>query len=263
MVVSPVSATMAISLISQASDGITFDELQNGLHLSSLENVTIADKFNEYYVLLQKNAGQSELMVANRIYVQQDFPLKPSFQEVATVKLFSGSESVDFTKANVTADIINKFVGEKTNERIKEIVKSDRIDPNYRAILINAISFKGTWVQPFPVILKRNFYISETEFVERDFMFVSQRFWSYSMDKLDARAIRLDYANSNFSFVLIMSNNRTGFDALESQLLNYTLSQIMDQMTKFKCIIYMPKFKIESSFSLKEILKKVWVLCIY
>ncbi|XP_055300611.1 alaserpin-like [Sitodiplosis mosellana] len=203
-------------------------------------------------------------MVANRLYVQQGFQLKPSFQEVAAVKLFSGAESVDFTKANITAEMINKFVKEKTNERIKEIVKPDMfVDHHYRAVLINAISMKGTWVKPFPVIRKRNFYINETAFVERDFMMVSQYFWSIRMNELDARAIRLDYAKSNFSFVLILPNNRIGLHALESQLTNYTLSQIMDRMIYFKCIIHMPKFKIESSISLKEILKKMSMVSMF
>lgn len=73
---SPFSLAMALGLLSQGTNGLTFDELRTGLHLKDLDKKSIADQFHQYYRLLDKSAGQSELMVANQIYVQQGYELK-------------------------------------------------------------------------------------------------------------------------------------------------------------------------------------------
>lgn len=69
--------------------------------------------------------------------------------------------------------------------------------------------------------------------------------------------IQLDYANSNLSFVIILPNNRTRLQALESQLRSDHLPQIMNQMTYGMIDIKIPKFSVQSEFNLKEILSNV------
>lgn len=75
---------------------------------------------------------------------------------------------------------------------------------------------------------------------------------------LDAAAVRLDYTNSNLSFIIILPNNRTGLSTLESQT-SLNLSQIIDEMKYRECKIKIPKFKIESEFDMRNIMKKVCV----
>lgn len=115
-----------------------------------MDKKSIADHFHQYYQLLNKSAGQSELMVANQIYVPQGYELKPDFRDVAT-KFFSGVEAVNFSDAKNTANMINDFVKEKTKDKIKQIVGPEKLSSDSRLVLVNAIYLKSKWVHPFEI----------------------------------------------------------------------------------------------------------------
>ena len=251
---------MSLTLLSQASNGTTYDELRKGLHLNS-DKAVVANKYQEFLGVLQKSAGQSELLIANRIYLQQELQINKHFQEVAEQKFYAKVESVDFTKKNETAHLINTFVEEKTKGNIKQIVTPKTFTPLPHVILVNSIYLRSIWLLPFPrrSTRKQKFYINETESIETDFMFMKRSIWHTTVDELDIAALRLDYANSSFSFIMLLPNKRTGLSALEAQLHNVNLSKIVDQ-TKYKQYeVNIPKFKIESEFSMNDILKKVCV----
>lgn len=198
-------------------------------------------------------------MFANQIFVQKGFPWRSNFQALAADMFFSGIESVDFLKANDTAKTINQFVKDKTKNYIKEIVKQEIINEKSRLVLVNAIFFPSEWERQFSrcYTQKRDFFNNGTEKVPAHFIHIKQSFWHAQLKDLYASAVRLDYANSNLSFVIILPNHMTGLDALESQLYNYDLMQIIGSMGYNQVRLKMPKLKIESQFSLKGILEKV------
>lgn len=78
-----------------------------------------------------------------------------------------------------------------------------------------------------------------------------------TVDELDAVAVRMDYVNSSLSFIIILPNNRTGLSSLEMQFGKITLSEIVDRMQLKYCRIFIPNFKVESTFEVKDILEKV------
>lgn len=56
----------------------------------------MADQYKEFDRLIRKSAGESELMIANQIYVQRGYQLNKGLKEIAVKKFASGIESVDF-----------------------------------------------------------------------------------------------------------------------------------------------------------------------
>lgn len=257
---------IALTLLSQATNGTTYEELRKGLYLNH-DKAIVANQFHKAFELNEKSAGKSELLIANRVYVQQGFQLNKDFQEVAVNKFHSGVESVNFSKNNETAQLINNFVAEKTKGKIKEFVTKDIFDEYTRAFLVNSVYLKSMWLHPFPQrsskrfynesFYKEKFYLNETETVDIQFMSMTRSFWHAVVNELNVTALRLDYANSSFSFIIILPNTRTGLSALEAQLHNVVLSEIIDQMNYSKCHIKIPKFKVESKFQMNEILQKV------
>lgn len=252
---------MALTLLSQATNGKTYEEFRKSLHLNGVKSV-VANQSHEYIELIEKSAGQSELMIASQIYIQQEFQLNTNFQKMAINKFHTGVESVDFRKENETIELINNFVEEKTNGKIKEIVTADKITPLTRIFLVNSIYLNSTWAQPFPLRGTRRdkFYISETETVDVEYIGMKKSVWHTDVNELNAEALGLDYANSNFTFIIILPNKRTGLSTLEAHLPNIDLSEIVDQMRDHEHRIKIPKFKLQSEFQMNDILKKV---CIY
>lgn len=259
MIFSPLSILNALTLLSQATAGTTFEELKRGLYLDDNKAIT-ANHFYEHNGLIQNNIGKGNLSIANRIYVKKGDLLNRHFQELAVTKFSSGIESVNFVDNIETAQIINRFVEDKTHGKIKNLIKPDALNGDTSVVLINAINFKGEWLHQFDERLTANseFFTSETEKVPVEFMTVTNYFRRKYLNDLDATALEMKYADSQFAFIIILPGTRTGLFPLEIILKNYDLSKIADDLwapTEINVII--PKFKVEFEINLNNALKKV------
>lgn len=257
VIISPYSVINVLALLAQAAQGNTLDELRSELHLYG-NKVSVAEQFRILYKLLQKSAGDATFLVANQMYVQQGFSIRKSFQKVATEKFSSGIETIDFANGFEAAGIINRFVEKKTNGKIKHLITPNALTDT-QIVLVNAVYFKSDWKFKFEEAntIEDDFYMSSTERVPVDFMQITEEFSYANVPDLDATALQMKYVNSNFSFIAIMPNDRTGLSALESKLRTYNLAAVTGQMRIQQVDVKFPKFKIEFEIKLKDILKNV------
>lgn len=259
MIISPLSVSIALNLLLQATNGTTFDELRSGLHLSA-DKLTLAKEFSAYLDLLQTNIGcDSKLSIANRIYVQNHYELNRMFQAAIAKQFRSDIGSVNFAEPIAAAATINRFVGEKTDGKIADFIAPDQLDSTTRTLLVNAIHFKGQWQQQFnkSKTIRGPFYTNETESIPVDFMVAKDYFHTANLIALNARALELNYAHSNYSFVIILPDNHTGLAELESKLQYVNLAHVASQMTNDELEIIIPKFNVEYEIKLNEVLKSV------
>lgn len=257
MIISPFSVANALALLSQATGGSTFDELKKGLHLSS-NQTTIASQYSEYYKLLKDGAKNATFSIANQVFVQKGYKINKNFQEIAVQKFSSDIEFIDFVNKNAAAETINGFIKEKTNNKIKDLIKSDMLGADCRVVLVNAIYFKGDWEHKFKqqYTSKEDFYISDTDKVQVDFMYQKNEFNYGFLEDLYARALEMKYAN-DFSFIIVLPTCRTGLNTLENKLKNYNLTAITEQLETEDIDVYIPKFKVEFELELNNALGNV------
>lgn len=248
-----------LALLAQAAEGNTFEELKLELHLYG-DKSSVAKQFHLLYEFMQKGAGNSSFVIANRIYVKRGYEINKIFQEVATQQFLSDIESINFENSFETAGIINNFVEAKTNGKITDLIKPDALSDNTSTVLVNAIYFKSDWENMFNEddTVEEDFYMSVTERVPVDFMYIRTDFNYATLPDLDATALEMKYANSNFSFIIILPNNRTGFSEMETKLKRYNLATITDQKMFLQEVdVKIPKFKVEFEITLKDTLKNV------
>lgn len=190
VIISPFSVHQAVSLALMGAKGKTAEQMLRGLTLSG-SNAEISE---EIHRLIEPFQNSSMLKVANKIYVMQGYTIKPEFNAIAKVwvtnesrysglplteialqdKFYSESESLNFGKSAESAETINKWVEDKTNNKIKDLIASDALGADTRMVLVNAIYFKGFWQHQFlkERTAKEPFYTSETEQVSVDMMHV-------------------------------------------------------------------------------------------
>ncbi|XP_031628981.1 serine protease inhibitor 42Dd-like isoform X2 [Contarinia nasturtii] len=235
VIISPLSIAVALGLLAQGANGNTYDELRKGLHLTH-DKETIANQFVAYFELLHNTVGQSTFSIANRLYIQSGHQINRHFQEVAVKKFSSGIESLNFAQSAESAAIINHFVESKTNGKIKDLINPYMLNAQTRLVLVNAIYFKGNWEHQFDPrnTEQGHFYVSETKTVPVNFMSITKKFNHAVLDELDATAVEMNYANSNFSFMIVLPNKRTGLSTLENRLQNYDLAKITKKMHSTK-----------------------------
>jgi serine protease inhibitor len=107
----------------------------------------VADELNG----LLKNVSCYDLRVANAIWVEQTFPLLPSY--VQTIGRFHGTGGANNLDIVGNADAarlrINGWVEDHTNQRIKDLIPPGALSPADRLVITNAVYFLGEWATPF------------------------------------------------------------------------------------------------------------------
>lgn len=140
-VISPLSVSLALQMCMIGSKGSTLTELRDLLCLNDL-----ASSFN----LLEANKSFIEhvnkLLSRNGI-AMKSFQLHREYQETLTKYFDASIESVDFRESKKVASNINDWIESKTNHKIKDMVNTDSLNELTKFILLNAIYFKGDWLQ--------------------------------------------------------------------------------------------------------------------
>jgi len=258
VILSPYSVAVALALASQGAEGNTYEEIKKGLHLTG-DKQTIANNFKSSFETLTKGIGNSTLSIANKVFVQEGRSIKKSFNDVAVQSFKSEGETVNFAQSAEATDTINNWVEGKTNNKIKNLLSPSDVNSGTRAVLVNAIYFKGNWEHKFhkDATRKEPFWVTPTESVEVDFMHNKQDYFYGALPDLDATALELKYNGSDVSFLIILPNKRDGLPALEASLQNVDLSEVTKQLYKTEVEIAIPKFKVEFKLDLVETLKKL------
>jgi len=139
---SPLSVYLALALTANGASGEAADQFAALLGGSREQvNQLAAGMMTEYVT----TGGGPTLAVANSLWLDNQFAVNPDFEREA--QAIFRSEVVNLDLATAGADRINAWVAQKTNQLIKQIVTE--IPPNTLACLVNALYFKGAWLEPF------------------------------------------------------------------------------------------------------------------
>lgn len=253
-----------LTLLSQAAKGTTFEQLQNRL-FPSIDKNTVALQYHDLFGHLQKNGKDSVLSMVNQIYVEKKHEINPTFRKVASGKFMSSIEPLNFAETEQSARTINEFVKSKTNNKIVKIIDSSDLNSDTEMVLLNAIYFKANWENKFDTKLtkKDKFYLNPKESIQVDFMQTKAHFGYVYWKEIQAAVLEMRYANSSYSFVIILPNEGVNLSSVENKLNSDELyNLLMNDMFEANVDVKIPKFGIEYEVDLKNVLEKVCMLWI-
>lgn len=170
---------------------------------------------------------------------------------------------LDFKKAEQSADIINNWVANKTNNMIRNIVDPSIFDKLTKIFMVNAIHFKAEWLQKFDRRLtkKDQFYLADGTTIEVDFMRNYNGLFNYgSNTALNAIVLELPYKEPGFSMVLVLPNDKKGILTLENKLSSVDLNSITQGFVRQPVGVIVPRFKFDFHVDLKKSLKLVTLM---
>lgn len=253
---SPISIHAILSLTAQGSCGKTKEELIQTLNIPNIDVIAegykhVMDKLN--------NVEDVALYMANKVYIKETYKLKESFKSTIIKNFYSEIQQINFSQAEVAAQIINSWVEKKTNQKIKNLIDNGDLDESTRLVLVNAIYFKGKWAEPFDVkaTTTDKFYINDNEHIDVQMMHLTKKFYYKEDENLDAKVLEMPYTNRDVSMIIILPNKRNGIAELEQKLADVDLTKITENMYRPEVVVSLPKFKIESTIQLNDPLAKV------
>lgn len=256
---SPISLYTILSLLSHGSANKTLKAFNDVLE------ITPEDAKKDYEILMNclKSNEHFKLYMANNIYINDLFKFKEAFSTVAKDNYRSNVESVNFSNAE-TANLINGWVKEKTNHKIKEIVKKDDLDNDTRILLLNAVYFNADWIKIFKEssTTKDQFHRNSSESVEVDMMHQRQRYRYGDSEELNSQIIELPYVDREACMYIILPKEIDGINALKDKFQAFDIFQFREKMYSAEVILALPKFKIEITMKLNNSLTEVSILII-
>lgn len=237
--------------------------------------------------LLSKQVDQYELKVANALFGEKTYPFKKDFIEAVDKNFGSGHlREADF-RNNFPAErtLINRWVQEQTNDRIKDLIPNlpPELAKQMRLILINAIFFKGEWSSPFDEKQTKieDFLLSGGGKAPTKIMHHLNKDARYAAFNGDGsyfntpHVIGFDgnaktYPDPNgfqiaeipvkgdrLSMVILAPRSVDGLNAIEAKLSGEMLTGWLAKLQKRSVNLAIPRFKMETDYSLGEPLKEL------
>lgn len=256
---SPWSVSVALAMTYAGARGETAGEMERTLHFSS-RGEELNRSFCQLIDLLNQ-VGQKEdyqLSVANRLWGQTGYHFLESFLEITQKYYHAQLKQLNFEKDPESArKTINNWVEEKTNDKIKELLKPDAVNSLTTLILTNAIYFKGTWKDQFnpEKTAPAPFYLLDDKKVEVPTM---ARTGSYGFAQLEGlKVLELPYSDRELSMIVLLPDEDKTIKQIEQQLTAENLDAWIDSISQQRVRVEIPKFKTTSSFSLGDVLQKM------
>lgn len=143
---SPMGVTIVASMLANGADGATYDEIVEALGLKGYTLDQVNDCYATLVSALYKASGSVSFTLANSVWAARDLTLRKQFCQNMENTFDAESFSVDFGAAG-TLKQVNDWCSKKTNGLIPKMF--DQLDTQTRALLINALYFKGDWKYTF------------------------------------------------------------------------------------------------------------------
>ncbi|MGI4804907.1 MAG: serpin family protein [Janthinobacterium lividum] len=247
---SPLSTYYALLVAYKGSKNKTKQEFEKVLYLKSSGSL-----INDYlYNLASKSDSCSGFKVSNAIWVDKSLQIEEGYKKTVTSKYFSDFMQTEFAHTELAVSAINRWVSEKTNQRINEIVSTANINSDTKILISNAVYFKGEWLNKFEKqrTISAPFFTNAENQYKVDFMNMTESLPYYEND--DYQVISKPYRNSDLSFCIILPKKLFGIEEIEKKMNNDFFKKILDSTNSTETALSIPKLKLESSYMLKDAL---------
>ncbi|CAB4057166.1 SERPINB1 [Lepeophtheirus salmonis] len=227
------SVASVLSMASMGAEGNTLKELKE------LQNLM--------------RTSSSKLLMAFFPSTQVD--LNQQFLNDSRKYFLSEVEATNFMDTDAAIKKLNKWVSNKTHDKIMDMFAEGSIDPYTVSVLVNAIYFKGNWLEKFDSTLTSNkpFYVSPNKTVQVPTMFKDMEFASEYVEHLKCTICALPYQGERMTMYILLPKERFGLPDVEAKLSSDAFDpSILDKITrKDEKPLHLPKFKIESTHDIK------------
>ncbi|MEZ6065831.1 MAG: serpin family protein [Planctomycetaceae bacterium] len=239
---------------------------------------------------LRQQLDPYQLRFANALWCDGQFPLRPEFLAIVQQAGAAEAHNVDFRKQpDQQRERINAWVGERTNDRIPNLLGEGTIDALTRVVLTNAVYFQGDWAEPFKQSRTKPAPFTKvdgsTEQTPLMNQFIAAKFaelrpdgsinqlvqqdappgsqyefvWEWPENPDGVKLLELPYKGNQVSMLLVLPGRPTGLADIEAQLSPEQLSRWLQAMQSQEVRIGLPRFTLRSSFELSPMLRQLGI----
>jgi serpin B len=251
-VISPLSIKIAMAMVTEGAKEETLTELREVLELD--------ENSKTYYQNLIDDISEQDditLAIANSLWSREGLEFKQDFVDLLRDYYYAEATSLDFNDSS-SVDTINRWVKDNTNGKIDKIL--EEIDPLEIMYLINAIYFNADWTEQFneDYTQEKDFTLTDGSIIQTDLMSMDSDFLYQEND--DFQAVELPYGeNGRYVMWVYLPNEGKEIDKFVSDMTREKMDKWKEGFSLMEGYLELPKFKIEYSSSLEDVLKNLGI----
>ncbi|XP_060138847.1 serine protease inhibitor 2.1-like [Zootoca vivipara] len=255
---SPLSISMAFSMIGMGAKSNTQNQIYKGLGLTSIDTSKIHKEFKQLIQMLKSPGAKMD--IGNALWIKKSHRILPKFSK--GVKSLYEAESFNFEQPSVAEKKINDYVKKKTHGKITEAVAG--LDSTAIMVLVNYIYFKDDWEYPFDPKLthKEDFFIDEGKTVKVDMMRNTKHYRYFHDKTLSCWVVELPHKGGAAAWFILPDKGK--LKKVEDAMGEETLSKWRKSLTEGKEIhLSLPKFSMSASYNLNNVLSGLGITDVF
>ena len=257
---SPYSIISALGMTYAGAEAQTAKEFEDNLLFNKNIHETLGAFNQDLISNLDGNNNSPLLKTANKIWLNKNLELDENFENILENYYKSSAEILDFAgEPEQAKNFINNWAAEQTNNKINNLI--NKINRDTQLILTNAIYFNGKWAREFSErFTKREiFNIDKDDKLEVDMM--KRRAHMYYTEQDGIKILRLPYTGRLSMIAMLPKDINLNWHIIIEKLSgndNYKkFNSWLDELREYNVDLWLPKFKTENNFELKDILIKL------
>jgi serine protease inhibitor len=246
--ISPLSVSIALAMTYNGANSSTRDAMGSAL---GLQDDAVNSGYSDLIESLSSADSDVSLNIGDSVWIRSGFTpaVSPTFTDTLRKYYGSGVYSRPFDSS--TVDEVNSWVDKKTRGKINKIL--DQIDSDNVMFLINAIYFKGGWIDEFDESATRPVYFNTADaraddavtgsIVKVDMMNNNGSFYYYGDD--DVKIARLPYGRDKIAMYVFLPVEDSTLGSLMAGLNEEKLNAYFPKLSKTELELQLPKLKLE------------------
>jgi len=241
--ISPLSVSIALAMTYNGANSSTREAMASVLGFDGMSDDAVNVGYRQLIESLLSVDVDVSLNIGDSVWIRSTFA--PAVNAEFTDALSNYYRSDIYSRAfdASTVDEVNSWVSEETNGKIDRIL--DSIDSNNVMFLINAIYFKGGWVDEFDAALTQqaDFTAADGSTVKVDMM---RRDGDYSYFGDDAvQVARLPYGRDKIAMYVFLPAEGVSLESFVEGLTSDGLDAYFSKLSSAELELQLPKLKLE------------------
>ena len=258
IMISPLSLNLAMAMAWNGATGNTKDQIKEALGFVGDTDQDVNSFFKKMTEALPEADALSKIMIANSIWYDKPFPVKPSFLQTNRDWFNAVTYDLDFGNTQESLNAINSWCSQKTNGMIEKIL--DKISENEVMFLINALYFKAPWKNKFDPskTAPMTFTLENGESINVPAMSGDITVNYFYGSKFNSAT--LPFGNGAFKMTLIVPGEGMDIQKIYSEIGSPgTWDNIVNSKQSSKLKVYLPKFKFGYKIEFNDMLKSLGI----
>lgn len=257
LMLSPLSASVALTMLLNGTDGETYTQIRDMLGYSTSADLpAINDGYRSLTQQLLQVDRDVTLTLANAMFYREGFGVKTPYLNTLRTAFDAEVTGLNFDAPSAVTTI-NSWASSKTNGRIPQVI--DRITQETVLFLMNALYFKGEWSTPFEAAktASRPFALEDGSYVDVPTM--EGRVDNVQFRTEAYHAIELPYGRRNFSMVILVpTGSMQAFIPRFTPAMWDELSSGLGQsQTWSSSLVRLPRFSFSYERTLNTVLQRL------